>query len=365
MKLFKFNFLFCTLLGGLLLFSFQSCEQENLSKSAYQSAQLSKLIEDLKATKDLAVTEIAADLVQVETRSPEISYTELIGFKPELSILGAAIARLPELETTLSDKDLQITLFTPTNDAFEAFLSSAGFASIDEVPLDALVAVLSDHVVAGRLAIPLLDLTEMTLAENIITVASSSNDQASINGEIEVTKANGFIGAGMVHYVDGVITTSSTIEEGTTVTVRNTYNDFEVAEVSFAAFLGLPEDGLDLTSTSSNTMLEFPDVLAIDLSGFGGPVITGLYDIDITESSIEYTLLPTLGNPFWEPNFRTLEAGVRDRYYLTFSAPHNISDFTVSDPAINLRIDSDTVAVVEVREGFEFRPGASFVITLK
>jgi len=368
MKLFKFNFLFCTLLGGLLLFSFQSCEKDDLnaaSDSTYSSSQLSKLTEDLKATKDFPVTEITEDLVQVENRSPEISYTELIGFKPELSILGEAIARLPELEATLGDKDLQITLFTPTNDAFEAFLALAGFASINDVPLDALVAVLSDHVVPGRLAIPLLGRTETTLASNTLTISSANNNQATINGDAEVTKANGFVGAGMVHYVNQVLIIDTPLAEGNAVMMRNTFNNAEIPEVSFATVLGLPIDGLDLSSTVSNTMEEFSEALAIGLSEFGGPAISGLYDIDITSSSIEYTLLPKIGDPFWSPNYRILEPDTFDRYYLTFSEPHNITSAVSSNPSVSLRIDSETVVVVEISEGFDFQPGVGFVLTLK
>lgn len=159
--------------------------------------------------------------------------------------------------------------------------------------------------------------------------------------------------------------TVTPLTEGNSVTVRNTYQDNTVEEISFASFLKLPVDGLDKTATVSNNTVEFENTLFVDLTSGGGPLINGLYDIDLKTNSITYTLLPKADDPFWSTNYRTLEAGVRDRYYMTFENPHNITGFTASDPAINLRIDSDKVIVVEVREGFVFQPGAAFTITLK
>jgi len=160
-------------------------------------------------------------------------------------------------------------------------------------------------------------------------------------------------------------TVVSALSEGNTVTVRNTYQDDMVPEGSFAVLFGLSEDALDLTADLSNSEVEFEDVLALDLTSGGGPLVNPLYQIDLTETTIEFTLLPDAMDPFWSSNYRTLEAGVNDRYYLTFANAHNITGFTSSDPAINLRTDSDNVVVVEIREGFNFQPGANFTISLQ
>ena len=138
----------------------------------------------------------------------------------------------------------------------------------------------------------------------------------------------------------------------------------DIDEVSFASFLGLPEDGLDLEAELSASDVEFTDILALDASGQGGPVINGLYDIDLTATQIAFTLLPTSDDPFWSGNFRTMEAGAKDRYYITLGSPHMIDGFTSSDPAVNLRLDSATSIVVEIGGGYEFQPGAAFTIDL-
>lgn len=151
--------------------------------------------------------------------------------------------------------------------------------------------------------------------------------------------------------VAAIITTPET----NSVTMRNTYNDDHVPEISFASYLDFAFKGSDV---------EFPEALKADLTSQGGPVINALYAINFSENKIDYTLLPKADDEFWKTNFRTLEAGVKDRYYLTFTGTHNVASFTASDPAINVRIDSDNLLVVEVGEGFVFQPGASFSIDL-
>jgi len=54
----------------------------------------------------------------------------------------------------------------------------------------------------------------------------------------------------------------------------------------------------------------------------------------------------SLNDPFWAMVFGVFPAGKFDRYYLTFSEPHNIESSTSSNSSVNLRIDSDTVVVV-------------------
>ncbi|CAL2105168.1 conserved exported hypothetical protein [Tenacibaculum sp. 190524A02b] len=144
--------------------------------------------------------------------------------------------------------------------------------------------------------------------------------------------------------------------EGNTVTVHNTYEDFNVQEISFAAYLDY---------AFKDAAVEFPETLKADLTSSGGPKINPLYAINLSENTIEFKLLPKADDAFWKENYRTLEAGVKDRYYLTFDAPHNVDSFTSNNAAINLRVDSDKILVVEVGEGFEFRPDSEFTLTLK
>lgn len=92
--------------------------------------------------------------------------------------------------------------------------------------------------------------------------------------------------------------------------------------------------------------------------------LDGLYDIDLSENSIQFNLVAPANDPIYSGFFRVIETGTFDRYYLTFNEDHNIESFQTSDPAVNLRIESTNQIVVEIGEGWNFNPGSSFTITL-
>jgi len=69
---------------------------------------------------------------------------------PDLSVLVQAVQKAG-LVDVLADPKADFTVFAPTNEAFVALLGQLGFASLDDVPVDALKAILLDHVVGGSL----------------------------------------------------------------------------------------------------------------------------------------------------------------------------------------------------------------------
>lgn len=99
---------------------------------------------------------------------------------------------------------------------------------------------------------------------------------------------------------------------------------------------------------------------AVEFSAY----LLGLYDIDIDENSISFEVVAQDGDETYGDLFRTLEAGTTDRYYLTFDQAQNVNGFTSNNSSVSLRTDSDKVLVVEIGEGFDFNPGATFTITL-
>ena len=152
------------------------------------------------------------------------------------------------------------------------------------------------------------------------------------------------------------------LSEGTDITLRNTLQDPGEAEVTYASLFGQADDAYDEFATLSNSTSEFPTALAQT----GTPVgdISGLYDIDFTENSIDFAVLPDDTNPFWSNVFGLFPAGKVDRYYFTFSEPHNVTGFSSDNSSLNVRIDSDTVLVVELTEGYDLQPGVSFSVDL-
>ena len=82
-------------------------------------------------------------------RQPTI--VELAQGNPDLSVLVQAVTKAG-LADTLADRRADLTVFAPTNEAFAALLGQLGLASLDDVPVDTLKAILLDHVVGERLS---------------------------------------------------------------------------------------------------------------------------------------------------------------------------------------------------------------------
>lgn len=156
---------------------------------------------------------------------------------------------------------------------------------------------------------------------------------------------------------DGVLTS------GTEITLRNTLEEGGGPETSFPGLFGLPDEAFDEFATMSADAPEFTQALAQPDTPMGE--ISGLYEIDLSETAIDVTLLPTADDPFWVNVFEDFPAGKFDRYYLTFSEPHGITGSTSSDSTVRLRIDSPTVVVIEMSEGYSMNPGTAFTIDLE
>ncbi len=151
------------------------------------------------------------------------------------------------------------------------------------------------------------------------------------------------------------------VPEGADVTLRNTLEE-DGPEIAFPALFELPDEAFDENGTVSFSASEFPAALAQPGTPMGD--ISGLYDINVNADSITFALLPTADDPFWVNVFGVFPAGKFDRYYLTFSEPHGISGSSSSNESVSLRVDSDTVVVVEISEGYDMSPGMEFTIDL-
>jgi len=150
--------------------------------------------------------------------------------------------------------------------------------------------------------------------------------------------------------------------QGVGIVLRNTLQDPGEDEVTYASLFGQADDAFDESGTLSDSEVEFPTALA--QAGTPAGDISGLYAVDITETSIEFNALPGDDDPFWVNVFGLFPEGKFDRYYLTFSEPHNIRSAASNHTSANLSIISDTEVVVEISEGYDLQPGVSFFISL-
>lgn len=127
-----------------------------------------------------------------------------------LSILVQALVKA-DLATTLQGSG-PYTVFAPTNDAFTAFLATTPYATINDVPKEALTQILLNHVVTG--AVKSTDLTTgyiKTLAKgtasttNTLSMYVNTAAGVKLNGVATVTTADIMASNGVVHIVDKVI----------------------------------------------------------------------------------------------------------------------------------------------------------------
>lgn len=141
---------------------------------------------------------------------------------------------------------------------------------------------------------------------------------------------------------------------GSSVTVTNTFQSDAFtsgAELAIEDLFQVPAGSLAATATVGD---------GVEFSAY----LLNLYDIDIDENSIYFEVVAQADDPTYGDLFRVLEPGTVDRYYLTFDEAQNVDGATSSNAAVNLRIDSDQVLVVEIGEGYDFKPGQNFTITL-
>lgn len=127
-----------------------------------------------------------------------------------LSILVQALVKA-DLATTLKGAG-PYTVFAPTNEAFTSFLATTPYATINDVPKEALTQILLNHVVTG--AVKSTDLTTgyiKTLAKgtasttNTLSMHVNTSSGVKLNGIATVTTADIMASNGVIHIVDKVI----------------------------------------------------------------------------------------------------------------------------------------------------------------
>ncbi|MFV8367339.1 fasciclin domain-containing protein [Flavobacterium sp. XS1P27] len=127
-----------------------------------------------------------------------------------LSILVQALVKA-DLATTLKGAG-PFTVFAPTNEAFATFLATTPYATINDVPKEALTQILLNHVVTGT--VKSTELTTgyiKTLAKgtastsNTLSMYVNTSSGVKLNGIATVTTADIMASNGVIHIVDKVI----------------------------------------------------------------------------------------------------------------------------------------------------------------
>lgn len=129
---------------------------------------------------------------------------------PNLKILVQALTKA-DLATTLKGAG-PFTVFAPTDAAFTAFLKTTPYATINDVPKEALTQILLNHVVSGTVKSNALTTGYIkTLAKgsasttNNLSMYVDLSSGVKLNGVSNVTTADIIASNGVIHVVDAVI----------------------------------------------------------------------------------------------------------------------------------------------------------------
>lgn len=143
-----------------------------------------------------------------DTMDDPKSITELASETSNLSSLVAALDAA-DLVTTLSGTG-PFTVFAPTDEAFNTFLSDNGFAALSDVPEDLLKNILLNHVVSGKvlstdLTTGYVESLATGSGNNPMNMYISTDGGVTINGASSVSTADIDASNGVIHIVDAVI----------------------------------------------------------------------------------------------------------------------------------------------------------------
>lgn len=237
---FKNQFLPLTIVG-LLIFSFTSCSDD-----------------DDSSTPDDGEEEVVVVIPEVET-----TIAGFVAANPDnySSLLAALTAT--DLVDAVSDENANLTVFAPDNDAFDVFLTAAGFENgLSDVDTDEEIAlvrnILLNHVigtelkaadvVAATAEVPFYGSTLATGPNNLAGTATSLsifiNSDLEINGQATIVAADVYDATnGVIHAVDTVIG----LPNITTFAIADTRLSTLVAALSAAE---LVDDIMDLETAT-------------------------------------------------------------------------------------------------------------------
>ena len=204
---------------------------------------------------------------------------DFVAANSNYSSLGAALERAGL--TSALNGTTNYTVFAPNNDAFSAFLTANGFASLNDVPVDILQQVLLNHVVAGvNLSSSLSTGYVKTLAQepttqNTIDMYINTSSGVLINGDVSVTAADIQVDNGVIHAVNKVIGLPTVVT-------------FATSDATFSTLVAAltADAGFGYVSTLMTTSSPAPFTVFAPTNGAFGDLLTelgasGLGDIPV------------------------------------------------------------------------------------
>jgi transforming growth factor-beta-induced protein len=159
-----------------------------------------------------ATTTIEADATSTTEAMMEETVLDIAGANEDFSTLAAAV-EAAGLQDALSDPEATLTVFAPTNEAFEAALASLGLTA-EELLADTetLTAILTYHVLgdvvtssdivaAGTEEIAV----EMLSGEELVVAVGDDGTVGFVDQTATVTMADIEASNGVIHVIDAVL----------------------------------------------------------------------------------------------------------------------------------------------------------------
>jgi len=154
------------------------------------------------------------DAVLVPSMQKSNTIADIAVGNSEFSILVEALMKA-DLVGAVADKEAELTVFAPTNDAFVALLSDLGATSLDDISIETLTNILLYHVIGSKAMSGDLESgyypTLSTFSGNYISMYVNVGDAVTINNNTTVTTADVEADNGVIHVVDKVILPPSVV----------------------------------------------------------------------------------------------------------------------------------------------------------
>ena len=169
------------------------------------------VVTDIQGTNGV-IHVIDAVLMPVSMKSNTIA--DIAVANSDFSILVQALYKAG-LVDAVADKNANLTVFAPTNSAFQELLSDLGASSLDDIPVGDLTNILLYHVLGTKVNSSGLSTgyfpTLATSNSNNISMYINVNDGVFINKNTKVTTADIEADNGVIHVVDHVILPPSVV----------------------------------------------------------------------------------------------------------------------------------------------------------
>ena len=150
-----------------------------------------------------------------EPMPQEQSIVEIASSNPDFSILVEALTKADLVNTINSSNNL--TVFAPTNSAFQALFTTLGVSGISDIPKETLTPVLLYHVLGAK--VPAASVTTgyaYTLSPGpdakTLAIYLNTSSGVMINNSAKVTTADIMATNGVIHVIDKVLLPNSVVD---------------------------------------------------------------------------------------------------------------------------------------------------------